>query len=106
MDEQTGLEVPKGSEAVGRRVRLPRGAEPPIRVHINGVEQSQGADYELRGQQIVFTRPIIKEKVGAGRWMAMYLGLFGTYRKHETIDVEYHLGDKVQLASDAEVLPD
>jgi hypothetical protein len=100
------IEVPKGSEAVGRRVRLPRGAEPPIRVYINGVEQRQGTDYELGTGDIVFNRQIVKEKVGVGRWMAMYLGLFGTYRKHETIDVEYRLGGKVQLASDADVLPD
>jgi hypothetical protein len=104
--EQPDTEVPKGSEAVGRRVRLPRGAEPPIGVYINGVQQMQGEDYELRGDEITFTHPIVKEKVGVGRWMAMYLGLFGTYRKHETIDVEYRLGGKVQLASDVDVLPD
>jgi hypothetical protein len=106
MAESPETEVPKGSEAVGRRVRLPRGAEPPIRVYINGVEQQQGGDYELRDGEIVFTRQIIKERVGVGRWMAMYLGLFGTYRKHETIDVEYRLGGKVQLASDVDVLRD
>jgi hypothetical protein len=100
-----GTEVPKGSYVAGRRVRLPRGAEPPISVYVNGVEQKAGADYELRGDEIVFSRPILKEKVGAGRWMAMYLGLFGTYRKHETIDVEYRLGGEVKLASDVEVLP-
>jgi hypothetical protein len=106
MAESDETEVPKGSEAVGRRVRLPRGAEPPIRVYINGVEQTEGVDYGLREGQLLFARPIVKEKVGVGRWMAMYLGLFGTYRKHETIDVEYRLGGKVQLASDVEVLPD
>ena len=106
MAEQIDTEVPKGSEAVGRRVRLPRGAEPPIGVYVNGVQQAEGTDYELGAGEIVFARPIIKEKVGVGRWMAMYLGLFGTYRKHETIDVEYRLGGKVQLASDVEVLPD
>jgi hypothetical protein len=104
--EQGEAEVPKGSEAVGRRVPLPRGAEPPIRVYVNGVEQQQGVDYDLRPREIVFNRQIVKERVGVGRWMAMYLGLFGTYRKHETIDVEYRLGGKVQLVSDAEVLPD
>ena len=103
---ESETEVPKGSEAVGRRVRLPRGAEPPIRVYVNGVEQQEGTDYELRPGEIVFKRQVIKEKVGVGRWMAMYLGLFGTYRKHETIDVEYRLGGKVQLASDVDVLPD
>jgi hypothetical protein len=40
------------------------------------------------------------------RWLAMLLGLFGTYRKHETVDVEYRLGDQVKLAADVEVLPD
>jgi hypothetical protein len=104
--EQIDTEVPKGSEAVGRRVRLPRGAEPPIGVYVNGVQQAEGTDYELGAGEIVFARPIIKEKVGVGRWMAMYLGLFGTYRKHETIDVEYRLGGEVKLASDVEVLPE
>jgi hypothetical protein len=106
VEDRGEFEVPKGSYAAGRRVRLPRGAEPPIKVFINGVEQAAGRDYELRDGEIVFNRPILKEKVGTGRWMAMYLGLFGTYRKHETIDVEYRLGGKVQLASDLEVLPD
>ena len=35
----------------------------------------------------------------------MYLGLFGTYRKNETVDVEYRRGGKMQLVSDAEILP-
>ena len=97
--------VEEGVE-VGRRVRLPRGAEPPIRVYVNGVEQRPGADYELRRAEIVFKRPIVKEgKVSGFRWLAMLLGLFGTYRRHETVDVEYRLGGSVKLASDAEVLP-
>ncbi|MDX6582919.1 MAG: hypothetical protein QOI10_2103 [Solirubrobacterales bacterium] len=101
-------EVPKGSEAVGRRVPLPRGAKPPITVHVNGVAQKQGVDYELRDGELVFNRQIVKEKVGMGRWMAMYLGLFGTYRKHDTIDVEYRLDgdDRTHLASDLAVLPE
>jgi hypothetical protein len=92
---------------VGRRVRLPRGAEPPIRVYVNGVEQTEGADFGIRNDEIVFTRPIVKEgKVGGIRWLAMLLGLFGTYRKHETIDVEYRLAGQTKLVSDAEVVGD
>ena len=98
-------EVPKGSYAAGRRVRLPRGADEPIRVHVNGVERARDIDYKLEDGEIVFARPIIKETVTPGRWMAMYLGLFGTYRKHETVDVEYRLGGQVKLASDVETLP-
>jgi hypothetical protein len=98
-------EVPKGSYEAGRRARLPRGAREPIRVHVNGVEQTRGVDYELRAGELVFSRPIVKETVTPGRWMAMYLGLFGTYRKHETVDVEYRLGGQVKLASDVEIRP-
>ena len=107
MSRRATIEVPKGSVAVGRRVRLPRGAEPPIVVYVNGVEQTEGADYGSRRGEIVFSRPIVKEgKVGGIRWLAMLLGLFGTYRKHETVDVEYRLGGQVKLASDVEILPD
>ena len=98
--------VPKGSEAVGRRIKLPAGAEPPFTVFVNGIEQSEGADYNVRAGEIVFTRQLVKEKVGTGRWLAMYLGLFGTYRKHETVDVQYIRGGKVQLASDMKIQPD
>jgi hypothetical protein len=100
------VEVPKGSEAVGRRARLPTGAEPPFTVFVNGIEQSEGSDYNVRVGEIVFTRPIVKEKVGAGRWLAMYLGLFGTYRKNETVDVQYIRRGKVELASDLPIHPD
>jgi hypothetical protein len=106
MSEHEELEVPKGSVAAGRRVRLRRGAEPPITVYVNGVAQIEGRDYRLEGSEIVFARPIVKERVGGMRWLAMFLGLFGTYRKHETVDVEYQEGGHVKLASDVEILPD
>jgi hypothetical protein len=99
----SGEEIPKGSYAAGRRARLPRGAEEPIRVHINGVEQPRGEVWEVREGEIAFTRPIIKETVSRGRWMAMYLGLFGSYRKNETVDIEYHLGGQPKLAADVEI---
>jgi hypothetical protein len=98
-------EIPKGSYAAGERVKLPRGAEAPIAVFINGIEQSEGADYSLTNGEIVFTRPIVKEKVGTGRWLAMYLGLWGTYRKNETIDVQFVRDGKTQLVSDLDVIP-
>jgi hypothetical protein len=106
MTEQREFEVPKGSVAAGRRVRLPRGAEPPVVVYVNGVQQVEGEDYVARRGEIVFRRPIVKERVGGMRWLAMLLGLFGTYRKHETVDVEYRLGGQVKLASDVEIRPD
>lgn len=96
------------SESVeaGRRVRLPNGAERPISVFVNGKEQSEGTDYTVHGREIVFTRPLLKERVSSGRWLAMTLGLFGSYGKNETVDVHFRRGGKVQVISDAEILGD
>lgn len=98
-------EIPKGSYAAGERAKLPRGAEPPFSVFINGVEQSEGGDYEIGGGEIVFSRPIVKEKIGTSRWLAMYLGLWGTYRKNETVDVQFSRDGKVELVSDLPIVP-
>jgi hypothetical protein len=89
----------------GRRVRLPNGAERPIQVFVNGLEQKEGADYSVHGREIVFSRPLMKEKVSGGRWLAMTLGLFGSYGKHETVDVHFRRAGKVQVVSDAEIVP-
>jgi hypothetical protein len=97
-------EIPKGSYAAGERVKLPAGAAPPYAVFINGVEQGPET-YRIEGGEILFDRPIVKEKVGTGRWLAMYLGLFGTYRKNETIDLQFTRGGKVELRSDLPVVP-
>ena len=101
---QADTEIPKGSYAAGERVKLPAGAEPPFTVFINGIEQPKGS-YRIEAGEIVFGRPIVKEKVGTGRWLAMYLGLFGTYRKNETIDLQFTKGGKVELRSDLPVVP-
>jgi hypothetical protein len=99
-------EIPKGSYAAGRRVKLPAGAEPPFAVFVNGIEQREGVDYNVGSAEIVFTREIVKERVGTGRWLAMYLGFFGTYRKNETIDVQFQRGGRAELLSDLTVEPD
>ncbi len=96
-------EIPKGSYAAGRRVELPAGAAAPYVVFVNGVQQSEGEDYEVRAGELVFSREIVKEKVGTGRWLAMYLGLFGTYRKNETIDLQFQRDGKTELRSDLPV---
>ena len=98
-------EIPKGSYAAGRRVKLPAGAEAPYAVFVNGVEQREDVDYGVRAGEIVFTREIVKEKVGTGRWLAMYLGLFGTYRKNETVDLQFTRDGKTTLLDDLPVEP-
>jgi len=91
---------------VGRRIRLPSGADRPIQVFINGTEQREGTDFSIHDQLIVFSRPLVKEKLSRSRWLAMSLGLFGSYGKNETVDVHFRRGGKTQVISDAEILPD
>lgn len=101
MNPQQGKSV-----EVGRRVRLPAGAERPIQVFINGAEQSEGADYAVRGREVVFSRPLVKEQVSGARWLAMFLGLFGSYGENEAVDIHFRLGSETRVISDAEVRPD
>jgi len=94
------------SVEVGRRIRLPNGAGRPIQVFINGAEQDEGSDFSIHNDLIVFSRPLVKEKVSRSRWLAMSLGLFGSYGKNETVDVHFMRGGKMQVISDAEILSD
>ena len=99
----------QGGKPVGRRVRLPRGAEPPFTVFINGSEQIEGTDYDIANGMVVFREPIMKEdlsQLGVVRKMVLGLGLVGTYQKNEVVDVEYQVHGRTQLASDLEVTSD
>jgi hypothetical protein len=97
--------VPKGSFAAGERVKIPSGAEPPYTVFINGVEQTEGEDFDIDGRELAFTRPIVKERMGTSRWLAMYLGLFGTYRKDEKVDIQFQRAGKTELVPDLPIVP-
>ncbi|MBM3667830.1 MAG: hypothetical protein FJW90_10205 [Actinobacteria bacterium] len=94
------------SVEAGRRVRLPAGAERPVQVYVNGAELREGEDYTVRGREILFARPLMKEQLGRGRWLAMWLGLFGSYGEHDTVDVHFRLRGETRVMTDAEVLPD
>lgn len=95
--------VPKGSYAAGRRVAIPREAEPPIVVFVNGIVQTEGEDFDLRGNEIVFSRDIIKEARSGKKKLVMMLGVVGFYNKNETIDVQFQRGGKTELAADLPV---
>ena len=87
-------------------VPLPRGAEPPYRVFLNGVPQTEGVDYELRGHALSFGRHLEKEgRLGTVRWAGIFLGLFGTYRKNDSVDVQYRLAGHEQVATGLDIVP-
>ena len=95
--------IPKGSYAAGRRVTLPEGAEQPIVIFVNGVAQSEGTDYVLRGNEILFTREIIKEAKTGKKKLVMLLGVVGFYNKDETIDVQFQKNGRTEFAGDLPV---
>jgi hypothetical protein len=60
---------------------------------VNGVLQRPGRDYDRIGDTLVFSRTLAREgRLGAIRWLSMLLGVAGTYRKHESVDVVYESG--------------
>ena len=87
------------------RVPLPRGAEPPFRVFLNGVPQEEGRDYAVRGSELLFAKPLEKERIGVGRWTAIFLGLWGSYGKNDSVDVQYRIGDRETVATGLEIIP-
>jgi hypothetical protein len=85
------------------RVKLPRGAEPPYRVFVNGVPQREGTDFKVVRDELHFTRTLEKEKLGLGRWTAIFLGLFGSYGKNDQVDVQYQLGGRTAHATGLDI---
>ena len=87
-------------------VPLPRGAEPPYHVFVNGVPQRAGVDYRLEGHALVFGRPLAKEgRLGFWRWLSMFLSIAGTYRKNDSVDVRYRLAGSERVAVGLDIVP-
>jgi hypothetical protein len=81
-------------------VDLPSYVPDGFEVFVNGVAQARGVDYEVVGRTIVFPRPIAQEgRLGFWRWASMWLGIAGSYRKHENVDVVYEIGGRRQVAT-------
>ena len=76
-------------------VELPPHIPPTFEVYVSGVRQEPGRDFQIEGRSLVFPRPLAEEgKLGFLRWASMWLGIAGTYRKHETVDVVYESGGR------------
>jgi hypothetical protein len=72
------------------QVELPEQVAGPFDVFVNGVPQQEGVDYERVGQTLVFRRELAEEgRLGFWRWLSMFLGVAGTYRRNDTVDIVY-----------------
>ncbi|HEX2110191.1 MAG TPA: hypothetical protein VHF67_01445 [Gaiellaceae bacterium] len=87
-------------------VPLPRGVREPFEVYVNGVPQERGVDYELDGRALRFRKPLAKEgRLGILRWTSMFLGVAGTYRKNDSVDVVYEVAGTRRVASNLPIVP-
>jgi hypothetical protein len=88
------------------RVPLPSGVQEPFEVFVNGVRQQRGADYELRRRELVFSKALAKEgRLGPLRWLSIFLGIAGTYRKNDSVDVVYEVGGRRAVAAALPIIP-
>jgi len=75
------------------QIDLPDAVTSPFEVFVNGVPQRAGVDFDLVGRSLVFRRELACEgRLGFWRWLSLFLGVAGTYRKHDTVDVVYSAG--------------
>jgi hypothetical protein len=79
-------------EVAETRVHLPAGLDGPFEVYVNGVRQREGSDFMRVGDDLVFSREIAQEgRLGFWRWLSLFLGVAGTYRRNESVDVVYEV---------------
>ena len=77
------------------RVQLPAAATGPVEVYVNGIRQREGTDYDRRGGELVFHRRLAREgRLGFWRWTSLFLGVAGTYRQNDSVDVVYEVDGK------------
>lgn len=67
---------------------------------VNGVPQQAGRDFRLEGDELVFDRSLAREgKLGFWRWASIFLGVAGTYRQNDSVDVVYQAGGRRVVAT-------
>jgi hypothetical protein len=77
------------------RVELPAGIGDSFDVFVNGVRQQPGHDFRREGDELVFDRPLAREgRLGFWRWLSMFLGVAGTYRQNDSVDVVYEVAGR------------
>lgn len=82
------------------RVTLPAEVTEPFEVYLNGVRQEPGRDYRVEDGALVFGRRLAHEgRLGFWRWLSLFLGVAGTYRQNDSVDIVYQSAGRRTVAS-------
>ena len=69
-------------------------------VYINGIRQQPGKDFRREGNELVFDRSLAREgRLGFWRWLSLFLGVAGTYRQNDSVDVIYEVNGRRTVAT-------
>jgi hypothetical protein len=80
-------------------VDLPPQVAGEIEVYVNGVRQVEGRDFGRRDNSLVFERRLAHEgRLGFWRWLSISLGIAGTYRQNDSVDIVYERGGRRMVA--------
>jgi hypothetical protein len=94
-----------GLQRAVARVELPPDAVPPFQVFLNGVPQQEGTDFRVEGRALVFERQLAQEgRLGFWRWLSLVLGVAGTYRQNDSVDVVYQRAGRRVVANNLSIL--
>ena len=87
-------------------VPLPAEVEEPFEVFVNGVRQEAQRDYSVVGRELRFEKPLAREgRLGALRWLSIFLGIAGTYRKNDSVDVVSEAAGRRMVAAALPIIP-
>jgi hypothetical protein len=82
------------------RVELPAGLGNDFEVYVNGIRQQAGSDFRREGGELVFERSLAREgRLGFWRWLSLFLGVAGTYRQNDSVDVIYEVNGRRTVAA-------
>ena len=91
---------PDAREAAARRRRRSRSSSTASR-------RPPGSTTSARADELVFNRSLAREgKLGFWRWLSIFLGIAGTYRQNDLVDVVYERDGRRIVESGLPLVPD
>lgn len=85
---------------------MPGDVTRPFEVYVNGVRQEEGRDFRVEAGALVFEQPLRREgRLGFWRWASILVGVAGTYRQNDSVDVVYERAGRRVVATGLPLTP-